>query len=130
MQAQLKRLGSGDSSMTPTCGGTMMMSRANGASAVLYGGMELTSLVSRISSELTAPVVDRTELSGLFDMVLEYTAARTFNGQAAGLDPNSTDPLPPPLVGALQQQLGLKLEKQIGPMPVVVIDAAEHPTPD
>ena len=96
----------------------------------LFGGTELTSLVSRISSELSAPVVDRTELSGLFDIVLEYLSERTINGRAAGLDPNSTDPLPPPLIGALQQQLGLKLEKQIGPMPVVIIDAADHPTPD
>ena len=94
------------------------------------GGMELKSLVSRISSELSAPVLDQTGLSGLCDVSLEYLADRSFNGQRAGLDPNSTDPLPPPLIGALQQQLGLKLEKQIGPMPVVIIDAADHPTPD
>ena len=97
---------------------------------LLLGGMELTSLVSRLSSELSAPVVDRTELSGLFDISLEYVSERTINGRAGGLDPNSTDPLPPPLIGALQQQLGLKLEKQTGPMPVVVIEAAEHPTLD
>lgn len=130
IQQDFKRVSSGDLSMTPRCGTTMMMSRANGGSTILYGGMELTSLVSRISSELSAPVIDRTGLSGLFDIVLEYLSERTMNGRAGGLDPNSTDPLPPPLVGALQQQLGLKLEKQTGPMPVVVIDAAEHPTPD
>jgi uncharacterized protein (TIGR03435 family) len=130
MQSTFKRLASGDSSMTPACGTSMMMGRANGASALLSGGIELTALVSRISSELSAPVVDRTGLSGLFDMVLEYTSERTINGQAAGLDPNGTDVPPPTLVPALQQQLGLKLEKQIGPMPVVIIDAADHPTPD
>ena len=108
----------------------MMGSRANGASTLVYGGMDPKSLVSRISSELSALVIDRTELSGLFDVSLEYLSERTMNGRAAGLDPNSTEPLPPPLVGALQQQLGLKLEKQIGPMPIVIIDAAEHPTPD
>jgi uncharacterized protein (TIGR03435 family) len=130
MQSQLKRLSSGDSSTTAPCGSTMMSSRANGASVLLLGGLEFKSLVSRISSEFSAPVVDRTELSGLFDISLEYLSERTINGRATGLDPNSTDPLPPPLIGALQQQLGLKLEKQIGPMPVVIIDAADHPTPD
>ena len=90
----------------------------------------MTSLVSRISSELTAPVIDRTQLTGRFDLSLEYLSERSFNGQRGGLDPNNTDPLPVPLAGALQQQLGLKLEKEIGPMPVVVIDAAEQPTPD
>ncbi len=59
-----------------------------------------------------------------------YQSERSFNGRPAGLDPNSTDPLPPLLIGALQQQLGLKLERQIGPMPVVVIEAANQPTPD
>lgn len=129
MQAQLKRLSSGDSSVTAPCGSTIMSSRSNGGSRILFGGTELKSLVSQVSSELSAPVLDQTGLSGLFDISLEYLSQR-FNGRPAGLDPNSTDLLPVPLTGALQQQLGLKLEKQIGPMPVVIIDAAERPTPD
>ena len=130
MQAQLKRLGTGDSSVVAPCGSTMMRSSATGASTVLFGGTEIKSLVSRISSELSAPVLDQTGLSGLFDLSLEYLSERGINGRPAGIDPNSTDPLPPPLIGALQQQLGLKLEKQVAPMPIVIIDAAEHPTPD
>jgi uncharacterized protein (TIGR03435 family) len=130
LQTMAKRLSSGDSSATAPCGTSMMSSRLNGASALMAGGTELKSLVSRISSELSAPVLDQTGLAGLFDLSLEYLSERTINGRPGGLDPNSTDPLPVPLVGALQQQLGLKLEKQIGPMPVIIIDAANHPTPD
>ena len=130
MRERMKRMMAGDLANAPRCGTTMMGSRANGGTTYVAGGMEISSLVSRLSSELSAPVVDRTELSGRFDVTLEYLSERSFNGRPAGLDPNSTDPLPVPLVGALQQQLGLKLEKQIGPMPVVVIDAAARPTPD
>ena len=130
MQAQFKRLSSGDSSVTPTCGTSMMGMNANGTSTYLAGGTELKSLATRISSELAAPVLDQTGLSGLFDLSLAYLGERTINGRPGGLDPNGTDVPPPTLVPALQQQLGLKLEKQIGPMPVVIIDAADHPTPD
>jgi uncharacterized protein (TIGR03435 family) len=31
---------------------------------------------------------------------------------------------------ALQQQFGLKLEKQVGPLPIVVIEGVERPLPD
>jgi uncharacterized protein (TIGR03435 family) len=130
MESQVKRLMSGDSSATAPCGSSMMGNRATGASTYLSSGVELKSLVSRISSELAAPVVDRTGLSGLFDVALEFLTERRLNGRAPGLDPNSTEPLPPPLAGALQQQLGLKLDREIGPMRVVIIDAADHPTPD
>ena len=130
MQEQLKRLSSGDAAFTAPCGTTMMSSKISGANALLSGGMEITSLVSQLSGELSAPVLDQTGLKGLFDMSLEYLSDRSFNGRPGGLDPNSTEPLPVPLTAALQQQLGLKLEKQTGPMPVVVIEAAEHPAPD
>jgi len=126
----LKRMASGGGMTTPRCGSSMMGSRANGGSTYAFGGMELKALVSRLSSELSAPVVDQTNLPGLFDVTLEFLSERTINGRPAGLDANSTESLPVTLPAALQQQLGLKLEKQLGPMPVVVIDAADRPTPD
>jgi uncharacterized protein (TIGR03435 family) len=114
---------------TPTCGTTMMIGRSNGASTLLAGGVELKTLVTQLSNELSAPVIDRTELSGLFDITVEYTSERQMNGRTPGLDPSGTDAPPPTIAGAMQQ-LGLKLDKQVGPMPVVVVDAAEHPSPD
>jgi uncharacterized protein (TIGR03435 family) len=115
---------------TPTCGVTMNISRTGGGSTILLGGVEVKALLSTISSELAAPAVDKTELTGLYDITLDYTSERRAIGRAAGLDPNSNDTPPPPLAIALEKQLGLKLEKQIGPLPIVVIDSAEHPTPD
>lgn len=116
---------------TPTCGSTMMMGRGNGASAWLFSGVELTSLVSNISEELSAPVADQTALTGPFDFALEYLSERQLLGRTPGLDPNNNADTPPPtLVPALQQQLGLRLEKKAAPMPVIVIDAAERPTPN
>jgi uncharacterized protein (TIGR03435 family) len=35
-----------------------------------------------------------------------------------------------PLVTALQEQLGLKLDSARGPNQVIVIDQLDHPTPD
>ena len=114
----------------PTCGSTMWMGRSNGATAWLFSGVELTSLVTNISEALSAPVSDQTGLTGFFDYALEYLAEERA-GRPTGLDPsNNADTPPPTLVPALQQQLGLRLEKKLAPMPVVVIDAAERPTPN
>ena len=55
---------------------------------------------------------------------------RQFGNRRPGLDPNSTEPLPAPIPAAIQPQLGLRLEKEIGPLQIVVIDAAERPMPD
>ena len=115
---------------TPRCGWTDMMSRADGVSTLVMGGRELTALVRQISSELAAPVLDRSELSGLFDVTLEYMSERRRVGRSAGLDLNTTDVPPPAMAAAVQEQLGLKLEKEVGPLSIVVVDAAEHPTPD
>lgn len=115
----------------PTCGQTMMMGRSNGASAWLFSGVDLTSLVSNISDALSAPVLDQTGLTGPFDFSLEYLTERSVAGRPTGLDPNNNADTPPPtLAPALQQQLGLKLEKKVAPMPVIVVDAAERPTPN
>jgi uncharacterized protein (TIGR03435 family) len=118
--------------MTPVCGLTTMgLTPRTGAATYTMGGQPISSLVGRISSELGAAVVDQTGLTGLFDAAFEYEMMRRPAGMAPpSLDPNSTDPLPVPLPAALQQQLGLRLEKGTGPLPITIVDAADPPTPD
>jgi uncharacterized protein (TIGR03435 family) len=73
-------------------------------------------------------VVDKTGLTGNFDIDLAWTPDDT---QYLQLPPGV--PAPPPSDGpsifvALQEQLGLKLESQKGPVEVFVIDRAEKPS--
>jgi uncharacterized protein (TIGR03435 family) len=95
------------------------------------GGYPMSTLVERLSTDLNAPVLDRTGLTGLYDVTLEFQSARRFPGQPpSGPDPNSSDPLPVPLPAALQKQLGLQLEKGTAPLAITIIDAADHPSPN
>jgi uncharacterized protein (TIGR03435 family) len=115
----------------PVCGRTMgMVNARNAVETYASGGRPLSDLVGRLSNELKAPVIDQTGLTGLFDVVLEFESTRPFAGRPPGPDLNSTDPLPVPLPAAVQQQLGLTLEKGTGPLPITIIDAADHPTPN
>jgi bla regulator protein BlaR1 len=69
-------------------------------------------------------VVDHTGLSGTFDMTFEW--APRFNGPAPpGFTPDDAGPT---FAESLQEQLGLKLEPQTGPVDVLVIDHVERPS--
>lgn len=63
------------------------------------------------------PVVDETELSGWFEMRLDWSD-------------NAADSKWPPLFTALREQLGLKLEAAQRPLEVLVLDSVERPTPN
>ena len=74
-------------------------------------------------------VIDKTGLNGRFAFILAWTPERIPEGAPPpGIPP--IDPNGPPLVTALQEQLGLKLQPARSPMEVVVIDSVEQPTPD
>jgi len=64
-------------------------------------------------------VIDRTGLTGRYDFRLEYSPAFLEPG-AAG----------PSLFTALTEQLGLTLQAEMVPLPVLIIDSVEKPTPD
>jgi uncharacterized protein (TIGR03435 family) len=66
------------------------------------------------------PIVDRTGLSGDFDLVFEFAPE---HGPSA-----SADSSVPTFQDALKDQLGLKLEKQKGPATFFVIDHVEQPS--
>jgi len=118
--------------LEPVCGRTMgMVTARTAAETYTSGGRPFSDLVSKLSSDLKAPVIDQTGLTGLFDVMLEFESSRRFAGTPPpGPDPNSTDPLPVPLPAAVQQQLGLTLEKNTGPLAFTIIDAADLPTPN
>ena len=113
--------------LTPTCGSTSTRIMATGAATYAMGGWPLSTLVEHFSNELGAPVIDQTGLAGRFDAVVEYESGRR---AGRGPDLNSTDPLPVPLPQAVQQQLGLKLDKGTALLPITIVDAADQPSPD
>ena len=81
-------------------------------------GTTLSELMRRLSPTVGRPVVDRTGLSGSYDLELQWSP-----------DPTA-DTAGPSIFTAIQEQLGLKLESQRAPIEVLVIDRLELPTPD
>ena len=111
----------------PQCG------MRGGLGSITAGSMALSNLAMLLAGMLNRPVYDRTGLTGLFDIQLEYTPDQMPQlPPGATLPPGLTLPSPdgPPLSTALQEQLGLKLENTRGPVDVLVIDSVEQPEPD
>jgi uncharacterized protein (TIGR03435 family) len=80
---------------------------------------------------LDRPVVDRTGLEGRWQFVLKWMPDETqFGGQLnIPAQTDAADALPS-LFSAMEEQLGLKLEPQKTTVDVMVIDRAEHPSPN
>ena len=71
------------------------------------------------------PIVDATGLTGKYDLTLEF---RTYSGSP--LDPEAEDGGVPTLIGALKEQLGIRVENGQGPVRMVMIDHLSEPTVD
>ena len=108
----------------PLCGTRTLPGR------ILAGGVTMDDLARNVSNFAGRMTLNRTGLQGRFDLELEFTPDQ--------LPPEGTLPpgLPKPpadgpsLFTAMQEQLGLKLDSQRGPVDVLVIDSADRPTPD
>ncbi len=92
--------------------------------------MEMLGTV--LSNAMGRPVVDKTGLPGKYDFVLEWTPDPGADARAQGFGDGITEPAPAPggptIFTALQEQLGLKLESQKGPVENIVIDRVEKPS--
>jgi uncharacterized protein (TIGR03435 family) len=87
----------------------------------------LSALLGPFQSLTGRPVVDRTGLTGVFNVDLEWTTSGDLSvtgGASAAPGPEVS------LFTALQEQLGLKLEPSRAPFEVVVVDDIRRPTPD
>lgn len=77
-------------------------------------------------------VIDRTGLSGKFDIHLEFAMNEEDRQRFAETTGRSLDEVPatPSIFTALQEQLGLKLELVTAPVEHLVIDRVERPSPN
>ena len=88
----------------------------------VQGSNSLALLAEVLADELGRPVVDRTGIAGRYHLILKWTP----DDAASAAAPSSN--APPSIFTALQQQLGLKLESQKGPVQVLVVDHVEMPS--
>lgn len=113
----------------PACG--MRIGPGN----IQAGSQPISQLAMIVSQMTSRTVIDKTGLTGNYDIELAYTPDQMPNF-GGGAPPPGAPPLPvidpngPSLTTALQEQLGLKLDSQRGPVTMFVIDKIEQPTAD
>jgi bla regulator protein BlaR1 len=102
----------------PPCGMRLLVGNISGGSVTMS---QFTNLLSRMAGRI---VVDKTALSGAFDIDLQWTPDRLPVGPPPAGAPVQppVDPDGPSIFTAVQEQLGLKLEPQTEPVAVVVVD--------
>jgi uncharacterized protein (TIGR03435 family) len=72
-----------------------------------------------LSRALRGPVIDRTGITGTFDLTLQWSDDVSASGNPDGL---------PSLITAVRETLGLELKSGRGPVEVLVVDHIERPT--
>jgi uncharacterized protein (TIGR03435 family) len=107
--------------------------RSVGQGEFVAEAVEIGSLVRFLSFQFHGPVLDKTGLTGKYDIDLNWTPDES-EEMMRQLDaaPGAENP-PPPTTGpsiftALEEQLGLKLEAHKEPGEVIVIDHIEQPS--
>jgi uncharacterized protein (TIGR03435 family) len=97
--------------------------------------LPMGQFVAWLSGAVGRKVVDKTGLTGKYDFAIKYDERRqdlTAPGTADGSLVQATPPdsSGPSIFDALQDQLGLKLESQKGPVEILIIDSVEKPSPN
>jgi uncharacterized protein (TIGR03435 family) len=112
------------------CGNMMM-----GFDRLSAVSIQIEGLIPMLSRMLGRTVLDKTGLTGKFDISLHWTPDQSQamqpppGGPPPGMpQPPPVDPNGPSIFTALQEQLGLKLESQKGPVDIIVIDHVEKPS--
>ncbi len=107
--------------------GSMRMGRGS----LEANAVQLSTFIVTLSQQLGRPVIDKTELKGLFDIKLQWTPDPQGAGPAGAGNPEAVtaapDPASPSIFTALQEQLGLRLVSSKGPADTIVIDSVQKP---
>ena len=95
-----------------------------------YSAVTLTELADALSGSRERPVLDRTELSGRFDVELDYAWQPV---PPAALDPRAVAATlggAPTLAEAMREQLGLRLRRERNRVEVMIVRSVERARSD
>ena len=112
------------------CGGMFI-----GITGVQARAIAIDELMPMLARRLGRTIIDKTKLTGKFDIKLELALDQTQSLSLFGIGPPPAVPGPPAsdsngpsLFTALEEQLGLKIESTKGPVDILVIDSVEKPS--
>ena len=101
-----------------------------GLGSMAVGSSSMSQFASVLGNWVGRIVIDKTGLSDLYDFNLTWTPDQMPQRPPGAPEGPAIDPNGPSIFTAVQEQLGLKLDSQRGPVSVLVIDHAEHPVED
>jgi len=104
----------------------MMMSRTATGQRLQATGATMSGFASLLADVLGQPVLDKTNLEGVYDFDLEWTPDD--NPSKGGQPQPKPDTMGPSLVTALQETLGLALKPHKVTVEAITITQAEHPS--
>ena len=110
--------------------GSTRTNGSNGKVEIAGSAVPMRTLTVVLAQQLQRPVIDKTNLTGKFDFVLNSSAsanpAVVFSG--GSVLPAAAESDGPSIFTAVQEQLGLKLDSAKGPVEVLIIDRVEKPS--
>jgi bla regulator protein BlaR1 len=139
-------LAKGGSKLKPAGDDTTKMPRMMmGIGSLEANGAQMDMLTHVLSGQVGRTVIDKTGLTGKYDFSLHFMPEHMPSGMGQGPGPGPGGPgggpagapaggPPPPdasapgIFTAIQEQLGLKLESEKGPVDVIVIDHIDKPS--
>jgi bla regulator protein blaR1 len=98
-----------------------------GPGNLAMGGAPMPQIANSLAMFVGRTVQDKTGLTGNYDATLTWTPDQMPQRPPGAPEPPPADPNGPSIFTALQEQLGLKLDSQKGPVHVLVIDRVERP---
>jgi len=99
-----------------------------GPTSLVGGSQSMSQLAAALSVRVDRTVLDRTGLSGSFTVDLSWRP-----DEFSATDPVAREPDDrnlPSIFTAVQEQLGLRLQPDRGPVPVLVIEGVDRPSED
>ena len=119
----------GGPKLQPSKEGSVSALKNGQSGQMIFSRTSVVTLVNTLANLLQTPVVDGTNITGFFDFTLDPARFVVPQSPSPALSTgaDSFSRRTQPVVDAVQEQLGLKLQRQKAQLDITVVDHAQKP---